>query len=244
MANTSGCAPGSTLGYTNQTWTCDRPLSSYGALPVKVVLDFTNNNTMFGARLNAGCTGDSNPATIDLILDVRGNGQTRGTGDDAVRIMNESPGAHDIQITGRADCGKRQSGAHQDGIHAIGGTNITFVDFTIGDYDGGVATCMGAGGVVFYSGDGGTQPRNMQIIRGSYIGCNHALLNGNPPNSTGSVRDARFRTGRIVVSQGICVDANGSPYNSSPPCIMPSNFARSNLTCQRWSQSRGRWEDQ
>ena len=243
IANTSGCAARSTLNYTNATWTCDRPLSSYGALPLRVVLDYTNNGTSFGARLDAGCTGDGNASTIDLILDIRGDGRTRGPSEDAIRIMNHSPGARDIQITGRADCGPRRGGAHQDGIQAIGGTNITFVDFVIGNYDAGVATCQGAGGIVFYSGDGGTRPQNLQIIRGSYIGCNHALGNGNPPNSTGAARDARFRTGRIVAQQGICVDENGNPYHSSPPCITPSNFTRANLTCQRWNATQQQWEN-
>jgi hypothetical protein len=206
------------------------------------VLDYTNNSIPFGARLDAGCAGDGNSSTIDLILDIRGDGRTRGPGEDAIRITNHSPGARDIQITGRADCGPRRGGAHQDGIQAIGGTNITFVDFVIGDYEAGVASCQGAGGIVFYSGDGGTRPQNMQIIRGSYIGCNHALANGNP-NSGGAVRDARFRSGRIVAQEEICLDENGDPFHTSPPCIVPSNFTRVNLTCQRWSTTQQRWEN-
>ena len=118
--------------------------------------------------------GDSSSSSIDLILDIRGNGQTYGTGDDAIRIMNELPGASNIQITGQANCGKKQGSYHQDGVQALGGTNITFVDFTIGNYDAGIATCQAAGGIIFYSGS----PRNMNVVRGKFIGCNHGLLDG------------------------------------------------------------------
>ena len=166
---TTGCTPRTTLSFTDETWTCSRPLARYGKLPIKVIATFTNNLTRFGVRLDPGCTGDRDPSTIDLILDVRGDGQTYGTADDAIRITNASPGASNIQITGHADCGKKQSAFHQDGIHAIGGTNITFVDFTIGDWNTGVATCQGAGGAVFYSGATGVAPRNMTVIRGRYI---------------------------------------------------------------------------
>ncbi len=76
---------------------------------------FTNNLTRFGVRLDPGCTGDGDPGTIDLILDVRGDGQTFGTGDDAIRITTDSPGASNIQTTGHADCGEGALGP--DGIH-------------------------------------------------------------------------------------------------------------------------------
>jgi hypothetical protein len=248
IADTSGCVPKTTLSFLDETWTCTQPLTSYGQLPLKVVIDFTNNQTSFGARLGSGCTGDADSNTIDLILDVRGNGKTFGTGDDSVRVMNASPGASNIQITGRADCGLKQGAAHQDGIHAIGGTNLTFVDFAIGNYDGGAATCQGAGGVVFFSGSGSVAPRNMRVIRGKYIGCNHGLLDGDGQQTlpTGSVVDAKFRTGRYEQATGLCIDpSDGQPYNISPPCITTNQqVTESNLTCQLWNRTTGQWEDQ
>jgi hypothetical protein len=246
---TTGCEPRTTLTFTDETWSCNRPLVRYGRLPLKVVTAFTNNLTRFAVRLEPGCTGDGDPTTVDLILDVRGDGQTHGTGDDAIRVSAHSPGARDIQITGHADCGKKQGAFHQDGIHAIGGTNITFVDFTIGDWDRGVATCQGAGGAVFYSGtNGGLAPRNMTVVRGRYIACNHGLLDGhglaNPP--TGTVEGARFRTGRYDVSSGLCVDeATGRPYFVSPPCLTRNaRVIERKLTCQRWDPGTRRWVTQ
>ena len=99
-----------------------------------------------------------------------------------------------IQLTGHADCGpKHDSSAHQDGVQLQGGRDITFVDFTIGDYDGGRSTCQGAGGAFFYSGAGGYEPQNIDVVRGKYIACNHALLVG---GGSGDVSDASFRSGR------------------------------------------------
>ena len=210
-----------------------------------MIATFTNNLTRFGVRLDPGCAGDRDPGTIDLILDVRGDGQTFGTADDAIRITNASPGASNIQITGHADCGKKQSAFHQDGIHAIGGTNITFVDFTIGDWNNGVATCQGAGGAVFDSGATGVAPRNMTVIRGRYIACNHGLLDGHglATSPTGSVGSAGFRTGRSDRSTGLCIDeATGMPYFASRPCITTNRLVTErNLTCQRWDPSGQRW---
>ena len=239
--STAGCVPAATLTFTNQTWTCTRPLASYGTLPLRVVMNYTNNQTAFGVRLGAGCVGDSSSSSIDLILDIRGNGQTFGTADDAIRIMNELPGASNIQITGQANCGKKQSIYHQDGVHAIGGTNITFVDFTIGNYDAGVATCQGAGGMIFYSG----APRNLNVVRGKFIGCNHGLLDGVAPAS-GSVVGAMFRTGRFDMATGLCEEGNsGRPYSASPACLTSNPMVtQSGLTCQRWNPRAGQWVNQ
>jgi hypothetical protein len=53
-----------------------------------------------------GCRGDGNRGTVDLILDVNGNGRDRGTAYDAVRIgMN----ARDLVVTGDVECGRRHT---------------------------------------------------------------------------------------------------------------------------------------
>ena len=124
-------------------------------------------------QLDAGCVGDGTTAT-DLILDIRGDGRTYGPGEDAVRITNARPGASNLQIEGRADCGGRVGDAHQDGIQVLGGTNITFRNFEVGNYDAGLSTCQGAGGAFFYS----MASTNTRVEGGKYIACNHSLFAG------------------------------------------------------------------
>jgi chitodextrinase len=230
IANTTGCVPGSTVSLRDQVFRCDRPLSSYGRLPLRVVVDFTPGRlfTDNGAvDLITGCVGDGDSNTIDLIVDVRGDGRTYGPGQDALKVRL---GARDIQMTGHADCGPRQSGAHQDGIQLQGGSNIAFVDFTVGNYDAGLATCQGAGGAFFFSGANGNTPQNTHVIRGKYIGCNHALLIG---SGTGSVSDAMFRSGRTDGTDPVCTG-----YAASPACSGDAaGVTTRNLTCQTWNRS-------
>ena len=248
MADTSGCVPGTTVSFTNKHWVCSSPVSSYGKLPVKVVLDFTFNYVppQGGGvvQLSNGCTGDADANTIDLILDVRGNGKTRGAGDDAIRISVSSPGAKNLQITGKANCGKKQGGGHQDGIQALGGTSITFADFEIGDHDTGYATCQGAGGAVFYSNGGTTSPKNMRIVRGKYIACNRAVKDGND-TATGSIQNAKFgRTGTsntVPSVPGLCQDGSGGPYATAPSDFDNPNVTQSGNTVQYWNKATQSW---
>ena len=127
------------------------------------MLNYTSGRRYGGngaVDLVTGCAGDANPQSIDLIVDVRGDGRTHGPGTDAIKVRLEAGYDGGIQLTGHADCGpKHDSAAHQDGVQLQGGRDITFVDFTIGDYDGGRSTCQGAGGAFFYSGAGGTSRR-------------------------------------------------------------------------------------
>jgi hypothetical protein len=196
-------------------------------------------------QLGTGCTGDSNSSSIDLILDVRGNGQTRGAGDDAIRVTNALPGARNLQITGKANCGKKQGGAHQDGIQAIGGTDITFADFEIGDYDSGYATCQGAGGAVFYSSADANSPKNMRIVRGKFIACNHSVKDGNN-TATGSITNAKFRSHRnfentVPSVQGLCQDGSGGAYAKGAPDLDNPNVTQSGITVQLWNKSTQTW---
>jgi hypothetical protein len=230
----------STLNFTDTQFTCDRPLNLYGPLPLRVVLDYTPGRTYSGngaVDLITGCAGDGNPSTIDLIVDVRGDGRTYGPGEDAVKVRLGAGYNAGIQVTGRANCGPRAGAAHQDGIQLQGGRDITFVDFTIGDYDNGLSTCQGAGGALFYSGASGNQPENIHIVRGRYIGCNHALHAGG--SGSGTVTGAMFRSGRTDGSDPNCVG-----YHASPPCMGSApQIAISGVTCQIWSAARDRWED-
>ena len=205
-------------------------------LPLRVTMLYT---TMFvppngggAVQLDTGCVGDGTNAT-DLVLDIRGDGRTHGPGDDAIRIMNDLPGASNLQIEGRADCGRKVGAAHQDGVHVLGGTNITFRNFQIGNYDAGLATCQGAGGAFFYSG----ASNNTRVEGGKYIACNHSLFAG---WSGGHVTGAMFRSGRVDGTDPVC-----SGYAGSDPCMGPEynrSVTVSGLTCQYWNAGQDRWD--
>ncbi|MGH3073081.1 MAG: fibronectin type III domain-containing protein [Gaiellaceae bacterium] len=242
-ASTSACASpppsgGTTLTLTNTFWRCSRPVRDYAVngLPLRVVMLYTTNyrppNGGGAVQLDAGCVGDGTTAT-DLILDVRGDGRTYGPGEDAVRVTNALPGASNLEIEGRADCGRRVGDAHADGIQVLGGTNITFRNFEVGNYDAGVATCQGAGGALFYS----MTTRNTRVVGGKYIGCNHSLFAGNPQ---GSVSGALFRSGRTDGTDPACVG-----YAASEPCMGPElnrGVTVSGVTCQYWNRTLDRWD--
>ena len=152
-------------------------------------MNYTRNYNGFGVRLDAGCVGDGTNA-IDLVLSINGDGRTYGPQEDAIRVMNELPGASNLQISGYANCGRKEiTEIHQDGIQVLGGTNITWVDFRVGNYDAGLSTCQGAGGAFFYS----MTSTNTRIQGGKFIACNHSLLAG---AGSGSVSGASFRSGR------------------------------------------------
>ena len=219
-------------------------------LPVKVVLNFTYNFVPAtgggAAQLGAGCTGDADSQSIDLILDVRGDGQTYGPGDDAVRISNASPGARNIQITGKANCGKKQGAAHQDGIQAIGGTDITFADFEVGNFDGGVATCQGAGGGLFYSSAAPIKPVRLSFVRGKIIACNHALIDGGGNGASGQIVGTKFRSHRHLQNTvppvpRLCQDGNGGPYATAKSVLSNPNVAKSGITMQYWNGATQQW---
>jgi hypothetical protein len=239
VADTSGCVPGTTLTRTDAKFLCDRPLSSYGQLPLKVVLNFTPGR-QFGENgaidLYTGCAGDGNANTIDLIVDVRGNGTTYGPGVDAFKVRQAAGYNAGIQVTGHIDCGPRYApDVHQDGVQLQGGRNITFVDFSVGNYATGRSTCQGAGGAFFYSGASGYVPTNIDVVRGSYIACNHSLFMG---LGSGDVLNAHFRSGRTDGTDPLCTE-----FAASPACTGDApGVTMASVTCQRWNASGDRWE--
>jgi hypothetical protein len=215
---------------TNRSWHCDRPLSSYGPLPIKVVVTATARWEDAGAvTVNTGCTGS--PGTdVNLIVDIRGGGpnSSGGPGHDAFKTR-QNP--QNLRITGSIQCGWRAPGAHQDSIQIQGGTNITFVNVVAGgDYDAGTSTCQGAGGGPFYSLN---RIENVDILGGKYISCNHALNGGNADSGPGNgVQGGRFRSGRDN-------DPNCAAFHESPPCINTRPLSLQSITCERWIN--GRW---
>ena len=197
---------------TNRPWSCSGSLASFGPLPIKVVSTIANasandNDNAINLR---GCYGDGNPATIDLILDVRGNGADVGTSYDVVRIGQN---AHDLVVTGNAECGARSSNPsiHQDIVQALSGARITFVDFTSGDPFTGRWTCWGAGGGWYITWANAGIPTDLICLRCILATYNQNLRIGESVRS--GARDSVFGYSR---SYGIFVETVAqSPVNEN-----------------------------
>ncbi|HXV58440.1 MAG TPA: hypothetical protein VD704_11275 [Gaiellaceae bacterium] len=160
---------------TDRPWGCQGALADFGELPVKVVSTIANagpndNDNAINLR---GCYGDGDPATIDLILDIRGDGDDVGTSYDAVRIGQN---ARDLVVTGNAECGARNSNPaiHQDIVQALSGARIEFRDFTSGNPATGRWTCWGAGGGWYVTWANGSIPTDLVCLR-----CRLATFNQN-----------------------------------------------------------------
>jgi hypothetical protein len=224
------CKPGTTIVVTNRPWHCNRPLESYGSLPIKVVSISTaawDDGT--AVSVNSGCNGSPGEA-VNLIVDIRGSGphSSAGSGHDAFKTRVNPT---NLRITGSLQCGRREPGAHQDALQIQGGTNIAFVNVEGGgDYDAGRSTCQGAGGGPFYSLN---QITNIDVIGGKWIACNHAL-NGGHEGADNDIVGARFRSGRDDGS-----DPNCAGFHGSPPCIRTGALRLQGVSCQQWLD--GRW---
>ena len=191
----TGCQPRSRIVRTNAGFSCTRALSviarnngingNPGRLPLLVKINFTTYRAINPGvvEIRRGCRGDGNNNTIDLILEIEGDGRTQGGTIDAIKVR-ENP--HDIQITGYANCGPEGLGpdgrpdtsddSHQDGAQIQGGNRIEFIDFTWGDWAARRATCQGAAGT-FVPGSVNNWPvRNMACIRCKSVSCNHGML--------------------------------------------------------------------
>ena len=197
---------------TNRPWSCTGSLASFGPLPVKVVSTIANagandNDNAINLR---GCYGDGNPATVDLIIDVRGNGADVGTSYDVVRIGQN---ARDLVVTGNAECGARNSdpSIHQDIVQALSGSRITFVDFTSGDPFTGRWTCWGAGGGWYITWANAGIPTDLICLRCILATYNQNLRIGESIRS--GARDSVFGYSR---SYGIFVESVAqSPVNEN-----------------------------
>ncbi len=205
-----GTPPAGTVIVTDRPWNCTGALSAFGALPIKVVSTIANAsaNDNDNAVSLRGCSGDGDPATIDLILDIRGNRGAIGTSYDAVRIGQN---AHDLVVTGNAECGARSSNPsiHQDIVQALSGSNITFVDFTSGDPFTGRWTCWGAGGGWYITWANAGIPTDLMCLRCILATYNQNLRIGESVRS--GARDSVFGYSR---SYGTFVESGAqSPVN-------------------------------
>lgn len=164
--------PGTTIRAT-KNWVCNRPLEDYGELPIIVKSRIDNQSRPSEAVTlsGPGCAGDGDPETIDLVLEIEGDGGEIGPTSDAVRIKL---GAHDIEIEGYADCGEAPSGVRQNGIHVMLGYRITFVGFRVGDPDAGKWTCEGASGALAIEERSEDDPAPEDVV---CVGCEMASAN-------------------------------------------------------------------
>ena len=180
-------APGRVIR-TRRSWECTGRLRRYGRLPIKVISNMPNPGNGDAIRL-IGCRGDGNRHTVDLILDVNGNGRGRGTAFDAVRIGYDT---RDLVVTGDVECGRRHSNPsiHQDIVQALSGRRVVFRNFTSGNPRTGRWTCWGAGGGWYVTWANGRIPRNLicshcrlatynqnlRIDRSIHSGAKHSLF--------------------------------------------------------------------
>ena len=191
--------PGTTIR-TTENWVCDRPLEEYGELPIIVKSRIDEQSRPIEAVTLSGpdCAGDGNPQTIDLVLEIEGDGGEIGPTSDAVKVKL---GAHDIEIEGYADCGEAPPGVRQNGIHVMLGYRITFVGFRSGDIGAGEWTCDGASGALAIEerSEDDPEPEDVVCVGCELVSANRGLYIGDSVRS-GS-RDSLF-----VSADGIFVE--------------------------------------
>jgi hypothetical protein len=224
---------------TDQTWTCNKALSLYGPLPIQVTINYTAPNLVeFGAFLGGGCLGTGNSGSPQLILNINGDG-VKGVFGDLIRIANTA-NVGNMVIGGSGDCGIPRQGNHQDGIQAIGGHDITFLDFEQGQNGtDGMPSCQGAGGGIFYS-SAQNIPVNMQILGGHYKACNTGIREG-ANGQTGQVGpNVEIKSGYDPAHPTACRDSAGDPLNAGAACLMDNEGVVDvqPYVCDKWP-----WED-
>jgi hypothetical protein len=239
--NTRGCVPGAEIVIEDFQWRCRRPLAEYareagGTLPLKVTARFTTYVNTSGPviDLREGCRGDGTE-TIDLILDVQGDGRTRGGTNDGLSVKLT---ANDLDITGNIDCGPRLEASHQDGVQAQGGRRIAFVDLEVGDWEARRATCTGASGGIDISEGGiaGGIPTDYQCIRCRVVACRRGLNLG--LSRRVRVVDSSFRSGNPAErEETLATGAVGLCSFAVPTCYVPleaeDNVVERNF-CDEW----------
>jgi hypothetical protein len=143
-----------------------------GGYPVHINTIFTGtyNPNLVGFKGTTGCTGSGNRALTDvpdLVIDTplvaSGGVAVAGFGDDAFKfdtgfgcsgfVRVSDPGltgaCTGITVAGNINTGPLVSPNHQDCIQELGGDNAWFVDIRSGDFQNGIAGCIGDGGALY-----------------------------------------------------------------------------------------------
>ncbi|MGH3024502.1 MAG: SRPBCC family protein [Gaiellaceae bacterium] len=196
--------PGTTIR-TDENWECDRPLDQYGELPIIVKSRIENQPRPLEAVTLSGpdCSGDGNPQTVDLVLEIEGDGGDVGPTSDAVKVKL---GAHDIVIAGFANCGESDTEVQQNGVHVMLGYRITFLEFRIGDPETGTWTCDGAAGALSIEerSEEDPEPEDVVCVRCTIVSPNRGLYIGDSVRS--GARDSTFVSNREAFVEPRAVD--------------------------------------
>lgn len=155
-------------------------------------------------HLDAGCTG-----SIRIAVDTDSG--------DGVKVHG---GAHDLTVFGYISCTAKHGNVHQDGVQAMGGTDVTFKWIKV--------NCpTGNNGGLYVNGGRHNRSVPTRIL------CSHcALYEGNAsinigPNSKESgARFSTFRTNRTKASPRNCARIQAgalAPVNLSNTCLTPKS---------------------
>jgi hypothetical protein len=156
-------------------------------------------------RLGEGCTGRIARIEVDTWTE------------DGVKVQNRSrDAAHDLVIaSGYIECHDIAGGAHQDGVQAMGGRNISFRSLTI--------DCLGNSNFfVNRAGSGGTMPTDV-VCEGCVLG----------PRSSTTIRvnDATRSGARNSL---FCPGRNMTEFWGDPSSVNQGNtvLARTDSRCR------------
>ena len=220
---------------TDDDWICNKALSLYGPLPIMVTINYTAPNLVeFGAFLGGGCLGTGNTGPPQLILNINGDG-TKGVFGDLIRVANTA-NVGNMVIGGYGDCGIPRQFNHADGTQSIGGHDITFLDFELGQNGAdGMPSCQGAGGAIFFS-SAQYITTNLQIIGEHYAACNTGVRE-DANGQTGQVGpNVEIRSGYDPAHPTACRDSAGNPLNAGAACLMdnPLVVDVQPYVCDKW----------
>ena len=185
------CVAGTVIELVNEQWRCDRPLSSYGTLPILVRWTLTTTPN-FGDQghidLVAGCVGDGDDNTVDLIVESNANMMNLGSCGGGGKFR-PSPGPNNLQLTGLLQGGRVCGDAHQDGMQVQSAGHSRHHQRQDRELGGGHRRRGRAGGSVFFS-----TTSDVDVWGGEFVSCNHGLFGA--IGSDVEVVGAKFRTGR------------------------------------------------
>jgi len=183
---------------TAGNWTCDGPVN----------LDLVKVTMQSGGdavTLGAGCTGRIERVEIDTWRE------------DGIKIQNNaSNAAHDLVIGGGyIKCHDITSGAHQDGVQAMGGARVTFRNVSI--------DCLGNSNFfVNRAGSGSTTPTDI-VCEGCFLG----------PRSSTTIRvNEATRSG--ARNSTFCPGRNMTDFWGDPSSVNQNNtvLSRTDARCR------------